>query len=458
MTKLLLAVGFPLLLAWGTHHSSSSRNSAEPERARRLAEWTILVFMNGDNNLEQDALVDFAEMASAKSSPQVNVVLQFDRHKGGDTRYGNWQQTLRFVMKPGLIPTVANAVQDLGEQNMGDPAVLSQFVDWGRQTFPAKRVALVVWDHGQGYRFSVEEKQRQFAAWKALQIKIKTGIQRATPLDTVLLPHEDGVFRSVSDDEQPKDRLYMKELQDALAGRGLALIGFDACLMAMVEVAYALESTAEVLVGSEDLEPGTGWNYENWLSEFVDSVTAGFGAPPVLGRILVRSYSDNYGPGSPTTLSAVELTHSRRLGAAVSALADTLRLNLPSLLQAVVAARGDCREYAPPIATYQSYHIDLVCFADALTRRTTHTGVHSAATHVRSTMTPMIVGNWAGVPRRVGFGSHGLAIYFPANRTLYDSDPFERGGYRRNNTIYPVEFVTRETWADFLHAYLDKVP
>src|SRR5204862_7720054 len=47
----------------------------------------------------------------------------------------------------------------------------------------------------------------------------------------------------------------------AALGQPLDLLGFDACLMGMVEVAFQLRGTARVLVGSQLVEPGDGWSY-----------------------------------------------------------------------------------------------------------------------------------------------------------------------------------------------------
>ena len=43
-------------------------------------------------------------------------------------------------------------VGDIGEVNMGDPNTLTDFVKWGLETFPARHTALVLWDHGGGWR------------------------------------------------------------------------------------------------------------------------------------------------------------------------------------------------------------------------------------------------------------------------------------------------------------------
>ena len=49
-----------------------------------------------------------------------------------------------------------------------------------------------------------------------------------------------------------------------------------------------------------------------------------------------------------------------------------------------------------------------------------------------------------------------MAIYFPASKFAFDSDP-DRQGYVLDNTQYPVEFVQKERWGRFLHSYFDKV-
>src|SRR5712664_4180367 len=103
-----------------------------------VAKWTVMVFMNGDNDLEPDAIRDFEEMAKVASDPAVNIVVQFDRIPGYSNCYGNWTQTLRFCVKQNLAPTKENAVEDIGEANMGDGTVLRDFVRWAKAKYPAE--------------------------------------------------------------------------------------------------------------------------------------------------------------------------------------------------------------------------------------------------------------------------------------------------------------------------------
>ena len=47
----------------------------------------------------------------------------------------------------------------------------------------------------------------------------------------------------------------------------LEFVGFDACLMGTVETAYAIKNNVDYLIASEEIEPGTGWNYKKLLNQ-----------------------------------------------------------------------------------------------------------------------------------------------------------------------------------------------
>ena len=67
-------------------------------------EWTYMVYLDGDNNLESAAVDDFLEMSSVGSTSQVAVVAQMDRIAGYTTAYDNWTDTRRFYITPGMTP------------------------------------------------------------------------------------------------------------------------------------------------------------------------------------------------------------------------------------------------------------------------------------------------------------------------------------------------------------------
>jgi hypothetical protein len=116
------------------------------------ADWTVMVFLNADNNLEQAGLLNFRQMARVDNTPRVNVLVQFDRIGRFANTTPQWTQTLRFRVGKGMEPLPAYALQDICEANMGDGAVLEAFVRWSLASFPANHYMLVIWDHGQGWR------------------------------------------------------------------------------------------------------------------------------------------------------------------------------------------------------------------------------------------------------------------------------------------------------------------
>lgn len=449
----------------------STTAAAAPQAA---AEWTVMVFMDGDNNLEKFAIKDFAEMAKVSDSNQVNVVVQLDRIPGFDSSNGDWTQTLRFKMRQGLTPTLANALPGFNkEANMGHPDTLADFVRWAKSSYPAKHYMLVLWDHGDGWRklhtVSIQNEVASVITARRAEVEAETSRSAAKgkprslsgfiPFDRTM----DAPFRSVSMDETDRDRLYMRELQDSLegvfaSGGKLDIIGFDACLMAMVENGYAFRRVADVLVGSEELEPGDGWQYDDWLQQLVNNP---FMDAPALGKVLVSSYQKTYTATAladpSTTLSAIDLSQGKMdaLAGAISDFGNELTANLNSDLVNIRGARDNCSQYAPGEGYYG---IDLYRFCEQVAARTGSPPLREKAQVImrllENSLTPpqMVLQAYAGSDRQGTFGSHGLAIYFPATRAVFLSDSFH-SAYLEGNHEYAVQFVEEQRWDNFLQEY-----
>ena len=54
--------------------------------------------------------------------------------------------------------------------------------------------------------------------------------------------------------------------------------------MANVETAYAIRNNANYLVASEELEPGTGWNYKKVINQLSKDTSQNFEA---LGKTII---------------------------------------------------------------------------------------------------------------------------------------------------------------------------
>jgi hypothetical protein len=103
------------------------------------AEWTYMVYMNGDNNLEKSVVTDIEnEYAAYGSNRDINVVILADRSPGYDDREGDWTSTKLFYVQKDIRATAENALSDWGERDMGDPENLAEFITYCKTNFPLK--------------------------------------------------------------------------------------------------------------------------------------------------------------------------------------------------------------------------------------------------------------------------------------------------------------------------------
>lgn len=280
-----------------------------------LAEWTVMVYLDGDNNLESFAINDFLEMSQVGSTSAINIVVQLDRISGNDSRYDNWTEAHRFYVTKGMVPSQANAISDWGdgkggrEVNMGDPQTLVDFVVWSMSNYPARRYALILWDHGSGWKementltelrgnlnyvSSLEEKRKIREKIKELKAKLSRW----------------KIEKSIcSDNSSGYDSLTLKELRWALEEipGTLDIIGFDACLMGMIEVAYEIKNYGFVMVASQADENGDGWPYEAIFQSLHDSPVM---SAEEFALVMVEKYGQEYSLSRSATLSAVRLPY-----------------------------------------------------------------------------------------------------------------------------------------------------
>lgn len=405
--------------------------------------WTFMVYVDGDNNLESAAIDDFLEMAGVGSTNDVNVVVQMDRRPGYDSSYGDWTDTRRFLVNRGATPSSA-PVQNLGEANMGDPAVLRDFVEWAITSYPAERYLLSIWNHGGGWRLQQELLELMASTRTAIQTKAGAA-QRSADAATA---------KAVAWDDTDGDVLFMREVQQALEEAKarvqartnqavkLDVVGFDACLMGMMEVAYALRNTASYVVGSEEVEPGDGWPYDTILSELVGHPD--YGAKDLAG-VIVTKYAESYASGDSVTQSALDVAALENVASKIDAFTAKATGDWATLR----TARSASRHYT------RSWSVDLGDFATRVSTQSQSADIRAAALDLRTALDLLVVNERHGTPMS---GSRGLAIYFPETRAAYDADP-DRMAYTDANTEQPVDFVKMHGWDNWLlDGYLPNNP
>ncbi|RPI79623.1 MAG: hypothetical protein EHM45_02155 [Desulfobacteraceae bacterium] len=407
-------------------------------QAPSQAKWTIMVYLNADNNLEECGIWDFDEIAKVGSTSEVNVIVQMDRIGKYCVTSPQWTQTLRFRVTKGMKAIPKNASKDLGEVNMGLGDSLRDFVRYCQFNYRADHYFLIIWDHGQGYRGIGSEKRFNFRS-------------------TSTVP-----FKSVSNDETDKDKLYNREIQDALNNPAdpitkLDVIGFDACLMAMVETAYAMRDASKYMVASEEIESGYGWDYTRWLGKII-------GNPNMTDEEAAKQTVDSYREACESiqgsTYSAIDLSKISLIASQISELADALSEKIDDSSHLIEAARKKCKEFAPEgFGNRKDYfrHIDLGYFCEMIADLNISPIVTNQAKILRKTLASTVISCYAHESRTKGWGSYGLAIYFPKGNDDYINDRFTEKGYEQENTLFPVEFVQKYHWDEFLHSYWRKI-
>lgn len=369
------------------------------------ARWTVLVYLDGDNNLEPDALDDMREMARVGSSDELKIVVQLDRISSGeawdDTSAGDWEGTKRFLVERGMEPTADAALEDLGELNMGAQETLADFVEWGVSSYPAERYALIIWDHG--------------ASWLG-----------------------------IASDDSDDDALSLPELSAALetarerSGYGtFDLIGFDACLMAQLDVFQAIEPYGQVVVASAEMEPNQGWAWDAWLGALADDLGQdAYAIAPVIVDTYISSYD---GTGADdVTLSAFDLAQVGALTQGLDQLTGAMLADMERSYTSIAQARSFASVYAPTSAE-EFNAVDLGHFLALLPEQGAEGEVASAAAALASALGQSRLANGAGAYHT---NTSGISIYFPQVAELY-LDEYERGS--------PLPRLTG--WGDFLTTF-----
>lgn len=378
------------------------------------ADWTLMFYMDSDNNLEDPQMEDLTEMMAVGSSANINLVVLADRSVKGDSESGytdravggikNWTTAKLMVIEKGRLRELA----DWGEVNMGDPATLRKFLQAVTTQFPANRFGLIFGDHGAGW----------------------VGIS--------------------GDESADGDSLTAAELppvlKDITAASGrFDLIGFDACLMANFESAKAIAPFGKTMVASEELEPGNGWNYTPLLTSLAQNPKMDGAA---LGKRVVETFRDYYlGPNAgnrdkSVTLAAIDLDKIPALETAVNNLSVRnlafMRTGGRNTWLKTARARNATEEFGVHEGTHFDYY-DLVDYAEKLKQEQPDAEtIRSADAVIAAVRAAVLIKiNGEGHPR-----SGGLSIYFPPNTKTSNGD------YRT------TPFSLTGKWFPFLVDYL----
>ena len=248
--------------------------------------WTIFVYLCGSDLESQSGFAsdNMKEMIEASAGSGVRFIVE----TGGASEWkndANADELDRYEIAGG----VSTIVDRQSTADMGNAQTLTDFLSWGLAAYPSAHVGLVLWDHGSGSINGV-------------------CFDELNDLHSLSLRDIDTALSSV------KDTL----------PNGFDFIGFDACLMGTVETAAMLAPYAKYMIGSQELEPGTGWDYKVFGSclqanPSADMVTLG---KAICDGFYQNSVADDQGDGA--TLALVDLSKIDALRTAFDLYAQNL--------------------------------------------------------------------------------------------------------------------------------------
>lgn len=344
--------------------------------------WTIMVFLNGANDLDEFSDTNVNQMEESMLNPaKVKVVVQWKRISQWAPP-GSWTGTRRYLVRYDTHPGIGSELlADMGQGvDMGSADTLREFVQWARTTYPADRYVLVIWNHGSGWRST----------------------RKSEP-----------ITRGVSFDDEFGTNIKTWELPQAIrpsaADPMMDLLVFDASLMQMIEVVYECRGVARYVVGSEESPPGEGYPYHRFLVPLAQNTDM---SPAELAGTIVQNtvayYAQNFPHYGNITQSAVDTSRIESVATALDSFAGVLMANRASFLNELMSARQQAQSYS----TYPEYK-DLWHVAQLIKQNTGSPAITASVNQLQSALSNAIVSEAHANNARVG-NSHGLSIYYPS--------------------------------------------
>lgn len=351
----------------------------------KKAKWTVLYYFDGKNNLSSMAKHSFNSIDKVGSDENVNLVAELGLMK---------QDVVRGLVNPGA--GTAN-FENLGDVDMGSAQHLEEFLEWGMKEYPAEHYAVVLWNHGAGFKGILTDDEHQ---------SIVTTQQLADTLESV-------------------GRKMNSKIE---------VVNFNACLMNQAEVAYEIRNGADYAVGSQEVEAGLriplpgvfGTTPQHTVAENLKAVNGDLTGEE-LAKLFVYEAGNQFGKSVFTpTQSAIKLDEMSAVRDAGEELAGALLGELqkdPSLVDTLRKTIRKSQNYAKIDAHIEPYcdYRDLGDFAKNVAKndKLATPAVKAAAEKLEGALAKAIVAEThSTVSGMVGAsmeGSTGMSAYIPVD-------------------------------------------
>lgn len=401
----LLAMLFCSIASVLSVHGATQQQS-KPTQVTRTTPLTFFVYIARDNSLVDYGPFNIDQMKSV-DNPNVNILVYDCFNIDGVKKA---QMLLVTRDKATVLFTVDNA-------DSGDETVFTQACVWVATHYPSDKLAIVAWNHGSGM------------------------LNRAPFFDHYM--HRgfcyDDTTGSYLDDIKLMRAL--KAVVVARGGKKIDIFGFDACLMADVEIMAALAPYVNYGIASQQTIPGEGCPYDLILKSITKDTTA-----LAFARQIVAAYGKYYSRTSEGyTLSAIDLSRISAINNSINLLAQVLK----QVLQADTSGAA-YKVIKKAVNSYydESTYMDLYMFGSSLLSNVARMKINdkTLASKLQATLTTLLrnikVAVVANIFSRNLSYSKGLSLYFPQGfvESSYEDTYFAQNnewlkfiGYYTNN-------------------------
>ncbi|MBD3190816.1 MAG: hypothetical protein GF308_09240 [Candidatus Heimdallarchaeota archaeon] len=372
-------------------------------------DWVIMTYLDGDNNLEENAIDDFNELEQGiGSSSSIAIIVLFDRISGHDYSNSDWTSTRLYEITYDSTSYINSILlEEKGELNMGDETTLQSFINYGFEHYSADHYWLNLWNHGGSV---------------------------------------DGICW---DDTNNNDALTLEEMQAAIAAsetlhnKTFDLISHDACFMNALEVGYELRDLADVFVASEESVPGDGFDYETIISELVTNPSINANS---LASIIVNAYENQYDFSTDyVALSTLNLQILDNLTRYVNDFAGNLS-------EVILDGQGAAIQEAffETLSFYDYYCMDFKHFVENILNKTdllgSYPALNVAATNLLDQFPLLILENYQHACYEGN--ANGLAIFMPYYNSIYES--YIDNYLTRGEEFQGMDWQIDSQWDEFL--------
>lgn len=356
-------------------------------------DWTLMVYLDGDNNLDPFAYVNIEDMMTVGSTESVNIIVFWDRYNDVANLY---------KVNAGELLELDDFSLNDEEANMGDSLTLSGFVGYTREQYPANHYALILWDHGDDHCG---------CCW----------------------------------DEDPGDHLEHWEICEALYGFHLDLLAFDACVEGMIEVVYEYVASGlsiDYVVATEGYVPYEGFPYITML----EALTAYPAPSPYdFSVAMVDCYIDFYESLRPAArlveLASIDMAYVNGIVGTLLDLAGCLKEWLTNGdkngIHGIISSAKGAGHLGWSEYGWEAY-IDLPSFVHVLAKR----GVPLA-----EVLNELLTDALYVKASNALSSAEGLGIFFPGSYASFEHHQQWYGEY-----YLKMRFAS-QGWLDFLMAY-----